>query len=61
MKRKTAHLDVRVEPGLIERIDAWRRGTPLSRTAAIEQMIQSFLEREESEGISIGLPRRFEP
>jgi len=54
---KTAHLDVRVEPKLIERIDAWREQQGMSRTAAIEHMIQWFLEGER-EAISVYVPRR---
>jgi hypothetical protein len=50
MKRKTANIDIRVEPRLLERIDAWRaqqRVAP-SRTAAIVHMIEHFLEHGES-------------
>jgi metal-responsive CopG/Arc/MetJ family transcriptional regulator len=46
MKRKTANIDVRVEPELVERIDAWRtqqRVQP-SRSAAIVYMLEHFLE-----------------
>ena len=48
MKRKTAHLDIRVEPTLIERIDAWRNQhrLPPTRSAAIVHMIEDFLERD---------------
>ena len=48
IKRKTANIDIRVEPQLVERIDAWRdqqRVRP-SRSAAIVHMIEDFLERE---------------
>jgi hypothetical protein len=49
MQRKTAHIDIRVEPQLIERIDAWRgrQRVPPSRSAAIVHMIEDFLEREQ--------------
>ena len=42
MKRKTANIDIRVEPQLIEKIDAWRarqRVSP-SRAAAIVYMLE---------------------
>jgi hypothetical protein len=48
MQRKTANIDIRVEPRLIERIDAWRaqqRVLP-SRSAAIVCMIEEFLQQE---------------
>ena len=48
MKRKTANIDIRVEPRLVENIDAWRsrqRVLP-SRTAAIVYMIEQFLKRD---------------
>jgi metal-responsive CopG/Arc/MetJ family transcriptional regulator len=48
IKRKTANIDIRVEPQLVKRIDAWRdqqRVRP-SRSAAIVHMIEDFLERE---------------
>jgi hypothetical protein len=48
MKRKTANLDIRVEPQLVEKIDAWRdrqRVLP-SRSAAIVYMIEQFLEHD---------------
>jgi len=48
MQRKTAHIDIRVEPQLIQRIDAWRgrqRVRP-SRSAAIGHMIEDFLEHD---------------
>jgi len=46
MRRKTAHIDIRVEPQLIERIDAWRAQDqlPPTRSAAIVYMIENFLE-----------------
>ena len=48
MQRKTAHIDIRVEPQLIARIDAWRSGqrVPPSRSAAIVHMIEDYLERD---------------
>jgi metal-responsive CopG/Arc/MetJ family transcriptional regulator len=48
MLRKTANIDIRVEPQLIERIDAWRsqqRVLP-SRSAAIVCMIEEFLQHD---------------
>jgi hypothetical protein len=48
MKRKTANIDIRVEPQLIEKIDAWRgqqRVLP-SRAAAICYMLEYFLEHD---------------
>jgi hypothetical protein len=48
MKRKTAHIDIRVEPAIIEKIDAWcsqQRVRP-SRSATILHMIEEFLEHE---------------
>ena len=48
MRRKTAHIDIRVEPELVERIDAWRSGQRVlpSRSAAIVHMIEDYLERD---------------
>jgi hypothetical protein len=49
MKRKTANIDIRVEPQLIEKIDAWRarqRVAP-SRAAAIGYMLEHFLEHDQ--------------
>jgi hypothetical protein len=48
MKLKTANIDIRVEPALVEKIDAWRarqRVLP-SRAAAIVYMIEEFLEHD---------------
>ena len=48
MIRKTANIDIRVEPQLVERIDAWRarqRAAP-SRSAAIVYMLEHFLEND---------------
>jgi hypothetical protein len=48
MKRKTANIDIRVEPQLVEKIDAWRarqRVSP-SRAAAIVYMLEHFLEHD---------------
>jgi hypothetical protein len=40
MKQKTANIDIRVEPRLVEKIDAWcgRQRAPPSRSAAIVYM-----------------------
>ena len=48
MKRKTANIDIRVEPQLVEKIDAWRdrQRVPPSRSAAIIYMIEQFLEHD---------------
>jgi hypothetical protein len=46
--QKTANIDIRVEPQLVERIDAWRtrqRVLP-SRAAAIVYMLEHFLEHD---------------
>jgi hypothetical protein len=51
VKRKTANIDIRVEPELVEKIDAWRarqRVMP-SRSAAIVYMLEHFLEYEPPE------------
>jgi len=48
MKRKTANIDIRVEPQLVEKIDGWRaqqRVAP-SRSAAIVYMLEEFFEHE---------------
>jgi hypothetical protein len=48
MKRKTANIDIRVEPQLVERIDSWRarqRVQP-SRSAAVVYMLEQFLEHD---------------
>jgi hypothetical protein len=53
MKRKTANIDVRVEPQLIEEIDAWRarqRVLP-SRSAAICYMLAHFLNHDRLENM----------
>jgi hypothetical protein len=45
---KTANIDIRVEPQLVEKIDAWRtrqRVLP-SRAAAIVYMLEHFLKRD---------------
>ena len=46
--RRTSHIDIRVQPELIERIDDWldRQTVPPSRSAAIVAMINWFLEKE---------------
>jgi hypothetical protein len=48
IKRKTANIDIRVEPQLVERIDAWRarQGVLPSRAAAIVYMLDHFLEHD---------------
>jgi hypothetical protein len=49
MKRKTAHIDIRVEPELIKHIDAWRnqQRVPPTRSAAVVHMIEIFLAGED--------------
>jgi hypothetical protein len=51
MKRKTANIDIRVEPRLVERIDAWRarQRLPPSRSAAVVYMLDQFLEHDSPE------------
>jgi hypothetical protein len=51
MARKTANLDLRVEPELIEKIDAWRTSQPAtpSRSATIVYMLEEWM-REHSPG-----------
>jgi hypothetical protein len=48
MKHKTANIDIRVEPRLIERIDAWRsqQRVPPSRSAAVLYMLEQFLKHD---------------
>jgi hypothetical protein len=48
MGQKTANIDIRVEPQLVEKIDAWCGGqrVPPSRTAAIVYMIAQFLKHD---------------
>jgi len=48
MERKTANIDIRVEPRLVEKIDAWRmqQRVPPSRTAVIVYMIEHFLKHD---------------
>jgi hypothetical protein len=48
MGQKTANIDIRVEPQLVEKIDAWRgrQRVPPSRTAAIVYMIEQFLKHD---------------
>ena len=48
MRRKSANIDVRVEPVLVEKIDAWRarQRVPPSRSAAIVHMLEHFLEHD---------------
>ena len=55
MKRRTANIDIRVEPQLVESIDAWRarqRVAP-SRSAAIVYMLEHFLENDPAESIAV--------
>jgi hypothetical protein len=54
MKRKTANIDIRVEPRLVEKIDAWRarQRIPPSRSAAIVYMLEAFLARDPPENRS---------
>jgi hypothetical protein len=51
MQKKTANIDIRVEPQLVEKIDAWRgqQRVPPSRTAAIVHMLEHFLEHDSLE------------
>jgi hypothetical protein len=51
MKHKTANIDIRVEPRLIERIDAWRsqQRVPPSRSAAVVYMLDHFLDYDPAE------------
>jgi hypothetical protein len=46
MGQKTANIDIRVEPQLVDKIDAWggRQRVPPSQTAAIVYMIEQFLK-----------------
>jgi hypothetical protein len=48
MQRKTANIDIRVEPRLVERIDAWRarQRVPPSRSAAVVYMLDQLLEHD---------------
>jgi metal-responsive CopG/Arc/MetJ family transcriptional regulator len=51
MRQKMANIDIRVEPQLVERIDAWRarqRVSP-SRSAAIVYMLEQFLDHDSPE------------
>jgi len=51
MQRKTANIDIRIEPQLIEKIEAWRvrQRVPPSRAAAIVYMLEHFLEHDPPE------------
>jgi len=53
LSRKTANIDVRVEPELIARIEAWidQQGVSLSFSATLVFMIEDFLEREEQRAV----------
>jgi hypothetical protein len=57
MKRKTANIDIRVEPQLIEKIDAWRARQRISpsRAATIGYMLEHFLKHDRPE-VSGALP-----
>jgi hypothetical protein len=48
MKRKTANIDIRVEPRLVDEIDDWRNRQRVlpSRTAAIVYMLKHFLKHD---------------
>jgi hypothetical protein len=48
MRPNAANFTIRVEPQLVEKIDAWRaqQRIPPSRTAAIVCMIEYFLEQD---------------
>ena len=48
MPKKTANIDIRVDPQLVEKIDAWRarQRVPSSRAAAIVYMLEHFLEHD---------------
>jgi hypothetical protein len=48
MGLKTANIDIRVEPHMVEKIDAWRgrQRVPPSRTAAIVYMSEQFLKHD---------------
>jgi hypothetical protein len=48
MRHKTANIDIRVEAGLVERIEAWRgrQRVPPSRSAAVVYMLDQFLEHD---------------
>ena len=48
MRRKTAKIYIRVEPQLVERIDAWRVRQQVhpNRTTAIVHMIEHFLAND---------------
>jgi hypothetical protein len=48
MERKTANIDIRVEPRVVAKIDDWRgrQRVPPSRTAAIVYMIEQFLKHD---------------
>jgi len=53
MKRKKANIDIRVEPDLVEKIDAWRarqRVLP-SRSGAIVYMLEHFLAHDPSANV----------
>jgi len=55
MKHKTTNIDIRVEPGLVTKIDAWRarqRVLP-SRSAAIVYMLEHFLEHDPPESAAV--------
>jgi hypothetical protein len=51
MGQKTANIDIRVEPRLVEKIDTWRarQRVPPSRSAAVVYMLEHFLEHDPPE------------
>ena len=54
MRRKTANIDIRVEPELIGRIEDWIGGqrVPPTFSAAVVYMIEAFLAGEERREIA---------
>lgn len=50
VRKKIAHIDMRVEPEIIAEIDAWRKRQRVyvSRTAAILYMVRQYLDNEAS-------------
>jgi hypothetical protein len=52
MRRKTANLDLRVEPELIGRIEDWidSQRVPPTFSAAVVYMLEAFLDGEEPKG-----------
>jgi hypothetical protein len=60
---KTAHLDVRVEPALIDKIDSWRNLQPVppSRASAISYMLQNWLDEHGTAPVQLQQPRPLAP